>query len=59
MEPPTGMPRKRPETTLPTPWPMKSREATDDRPSGFGTAAETAAPWTSPMKASETAGSAR
>ena len=59
IDPPTGMPRKTPATMLPTPWPMKSREGSDARPSGLGMPAETAAPWTSPMNASDNAGMSR
>ena len=59
IEPPTGIPRKRPATMLPTPWPMKLRLASAGLPSAFGTPAATAAPCTRPTKASESAGSAR
>ena len=59
MDPPTGIPRKSPATTLPTPCPTKSREASEARPSGLGMPADTAAPWTSPMKASDAAGTRR
>ena len=59
IDPPTGIPRNAPDTRLPTPWPMKSREESDARPSGLGMPAETAAPCTSPMNASESAGTMR
>ena len=59
IEPPTGIPRNSPDTRLPVPCPMKLREASAGLPSGFGTAAATAAPCTRPMRASDRAGTSR
>ncbi len=56
MEPPTGMPRKLPAITFAAPWPMKSRDASGQLPSGLGNAAEMAAPWIRSMNASDSAG---
>ena len=44
-EPPTGCPRKRPDSTLPTPWARKSRFGSALDPSGFGADSLTPAPW--------------
>ena len=43
---------------LATPWPRKSPEASGYVPSGLGTELLIAAPWTSPTKASDSAGTA-
>ena len=59
IDPPTGMPRKSPDTRLPAPCPMKLRDASAGFPSGLGTAAATAAPCTRPMSASDSAGTRR
>ena len=56
MEPPTGMPRKKPARMLPAPWPMKSRSTLAGRPSGLGKPADTPAPCTRPTKARAIAG---
>ena len=54
-EPPTGCPRKRPDSRLPTPWARKSRFGSDLAPSGFGADSLTPAPWISTSAATANA----
>ncbi len=54
-EPPTGMPRKKPEARLPTPWAMMSWFGFGRASPGFGAASATPTPWTRTMAAIATA----
>jgi hypothetical protein len=53
-EPPTGRPRKNPDTRLPAPWATMSVSGCG-WPSGFGAASATPAPWTNTIAATASA----
>ncbi len=56
-DPPAGTPPTRPVAMLAAPWPRKSRDTSGYLPFGLGVPWLTPAPWTSPMRATEKAGS--